>query len=392
MRNWILWLVLMGCSLSVHGQETKPDSIRFSLLTCAPGEEIYSLFGHTAIRYENFTRKQDFVFNYGMFSFNTPNFVLRFLLGETDYQLGVVPFSYFQLEYAERGSSVYQQVLNLTTEEKMKLLRLLDENYHPANRTYRYNYFYDNCTSRARNKIEESIDGYVTYEESDSTVSYRDIIRMFTANHPWDALGIDLCLGAEADVPIDYRSQMFAPFVMLDAARNAVVHRGDSIVPFVQSEEQIVQVEVQKGSSSFWLTPIMCSIYLLFMTCLIGWLGYRLGQIIWIWDILLFGAQGLGGCIIAALYFCSVHPTVDSNWMILLFNPVPLLYLPVMVYRAIKRRKDFYHWLNVIYLTIFIVSIPFIPQKINLTVLPLALCLLICSVGHLIIYTKKNFR
>ena len=135
-----------------------------------------------------------------------------------------------------------------------------------------------------------------------------------------------------------------------------------------------------------------CALLLLLFTCLICWWEYRLGKIIWIWDVLLFGAQGVGGCIIAALFFFSVHPTVDSNWMVLFFNPIPLLYLPVMVYRAMKRQKDFYHWINVAYLTIFIVSIPFIPQKINLTVLPLALCLLVCSVGHLIIYNKKKIR
>ena len=90
------------------------DGTRISLLTCAPGSEIYALFGHTAIRYENPALGQDWVFNYGMFSFDTPNFVMRFVKGETDCQLGVIPFQRFQLEYAMRGSSVYQQTLNLT--------------------------------------------------------------------------------------------------------------------------------------------------------------------------------------------------------------------------------------------------------------------------------------
>ena len=90
----------MGVAFSVQSQST--DSIRFSLLTCAPGTEIYSLFGHTAIRYENYTRRIDVVFNYGMFSFNTPNFIFRFVAGETDYQLGITPYSYFEAEYARK--------------------------------------------------------------------------------------------------------------------------------------------------------------------------------------------------------------------------------------------------------------------------------------------------
>ena len=125
------------------------DSIRISLLTCAPGEEIYSLFGHTAIRYENPSQGIDVVFNYGLFSFNTPNFILRFSLGETDYQLGATDYAHFAAEYAFFGRSVWQQTLNLTEREKAELIRLLQENYRPENRVYRYNFFYDNCATPA---------------------------------------------------------------------------------------------------------------------------------------------------------------------------------------------------------------------------------------------------
>ena len=135
------------------------DSTRLSLLTCAPGEEIYSLFGHTAIRYENPSQGIDIVFNYGLFSFNTPNFIFRFSLGETDYQLGATDYERFAAEYAFFGRSVWQQTLNLTDEEKTELIRLLQENYRPENRVYRYNFFYDNCATRPRDKIEESIAG-----------------------------------------------------------------------------------------------------------------------------------------------------------------------------------------------------------------------------------------
>lgn len=190
------------------------DSIQFSLLTCAPGSEIYALFGHTAIRYQNFSKGVDLVFNYGMFSFDTPHFVYRFVKGETDYQLGITPYSYFESEYAFRGSSVYQQVLNLTYLEKISLLKLLQDNYLPENRVYRYNYFYDNCTTRARDQIERSIQGKVVYPSVDWHKTFRGIVHEFTKGSPWDELGIDLCLGAEADKPIDLRQQMFAPFYM----------------------------------------------------------------------------------------------------------------------------------------------------------------------------------
>ena len=231
MRKLLAFFLLFIGILSVHASSM--DKVRISLLTCAPGTEIYALFGHSAIRYENPDQQQDWVFNYGMFSFKDPNFVMRFVKGETDYQLGVMPFAYFEAEYAMRGSSVYQQVLNLTNEEKECLIRLLEENYRPANRVYRYNYFYDNCTTRARDKIEESIQGKVVYPENEAEVSFRSILHEFMKDSHWSEFGIDLCLGSEADQPIEERKQMFAPFYMLEAARGAMIHRGDTVVPLV---------------------------------------------------------------------------------------------------------------------------------------------------------------
>ena len=173
-------LLLFFLLLLPFGQTTANgnDSIRLSLLTCAPGEEIYSLFGHTAIRYEDPANGIDAVFNYGLFSFNTPNFIFRFSLGETDYQLGATDYAHFAAEYAFDGRSVWQQTLNLSKEEKAELIRLLQENYRPENRVYRYNFFYDNCATRPRDKIEESIIGKVIYpsESQDGSRSFRDIV------------------------------------------------------------------------------------------------------------------------------------------------------------------------------------------------------------------------
>lgn len=366
------------------------DSIKVSLLTCAPGTEIYALFGHTALRYENIARGQDVVFNYGMFSFDAPNFVLRFIKGETDYQLGISSYPHFEVGYAMRGSSVYQQTLNLTSAEKQKLRELLEKNYLPENRIYRYNFFYDNCTTRARDRFEECIDGKVVYPEGEEGLSFREIVHQYTKGHDWDELGIDMCLGSEADVPIDARKQMFAPFYLLEAVRGASIVKGDSVRSLVLEEKKVVDVEPEDEEPVFPLSPMECVFILIGITCLIGWWQLKIKKVIWIWDVLLFGAQGLAGCVIAFLVFFSVHPTVGSNWLIILFNPIPLLYLPIMVFRAIKGKKDLYHAINAVYLTLFIMIMPFIQQKFNATVLPLALCLLICSASHVLLYYRQN--
>ena len=382
----VLFLLFVGI-LSTNASSM--DRVRISLLTCAPGSEIYALFGHSAIRYENPDQQEDWVFNYGMFSFKDPNFVMRFVKGETDYQLGVIPFAYFEAEYAMRGSSVYQQVLNLTNDEKELLVNLLKENYLPANRVYRYNYFYDNCTTRARDKIEESIQGKVVYTENEEEVSFRDILHEFMVDSHWSEFGIDLCLGSEADQPIDERKQMFAPFYMLEAARGAMIHRGDTVVPLVLEEVKIVDA-VLEDEPAFPLSPMACSLLLLLVTMVVVAWSIRKGRSCLAWNVLLFFLQGIGGCIIAFLFFFSLHPTVGSNWLLMLFNPLPLLYLPVLIYRGIKGKKDPYHWYNLACLTSFMILMPFLPQEFNPTVLPLALSLILVSVGHLYTYYWKR--
>ena len=387
MRRFLLSILFLTALLPMWSSPM--DSVRISLLTCAPGSEIYALFGHSAIRYENPEKDQDWVFNYGMFSFKEPNFVMRFVKGETDYQLGVVPFRYFETEYALRGSSVYQQVLNLTDEEKVRLISLLEENYLPSNRVYRYNYFYDNCTTRARDKVEESIQGKVVYPETEKEVSFRDIIHEFTAGSEWGEFGIDLCLGSEADEPIDERKQMFAPFYMMEAARGAMIHRADTVVPLVLEEFKVVDA-VLEDEPAFPLSPMTCAMGLLVATAfVVGW-GIRKGRPCLAWNVLMFFLQGLGGCIVAFLFFFSLHPTVGSNWLLMLFHPLALFYLPIMIYRGIKGKKDPYHWLNVVLLTSFMILMLFISQEFNLTVLPLALSLLLVSVGHIYTYYLKN--
>ena len=123
-----------------------------------------------------------------MFSFNRPNFIWRFTRGECDYQIGALPFAYFAEEYEGRGSAVYQQVLNLRASEKERLWTLLVENMRPENREYRYNFLYDNCTTRARDRIEEAVEGKIIYPEQDTVRTYREIfisIRLSIPGRNW---------------------------------------------------------------------------------------------------------------------------------------------------------------------------------------------------------------
>lgn len=377
--------------ISTWGISAPTDSIEVSLMTCAPGKEVYSLYGHTAIRYNNYTSGEDWVFNYGLFDFSKPNFIWRFTKGECDYQIGALPYMYFKKEYEARGSDVVQQKINLTSEEKQRLWSILTVNMRPENRVYRYNFLYDNCTTRARDRIEECIGGEVIYPESDTLHTYREIIHQYTKGHPWAELGNDICLGSEADLKVTERQEMFAPFYMLHYADGAMIRDTlGRMRPLVVSKELVVQGKKSEANSFRWgmPSPQWCAWMLFLGVLLCCGIEQKYNKMFWGIDLLLMTLQGGIGIVVTFLFFFSSHPTVGSNWQIWVFNPLPLMAMPWVVYCAIKRRKTSYHLYNTAVLMIFILFSRVIPQDFCMVVVPLALTLLLHSCSYLLTYRK----
>ena len=373
-----LWMLLAWLGITARAQ----DSAKCSLLTCSAGEEIYSLFGHTALRYEDPARGIDVVFNYGMFSFGVPHFALRFALGETDYQLGVTEFSRFAAEYQWDERDVWQQTLNLTSREKQRLWEALTENYRPENRTYRYNFFYDNCATRPRDRIEACVDGRVEYaaaQDSTGTVcTWRDLLHRYTEGHPWARFGIDLCIGSRADKPASYREQMFVPFYLQQYLRGACIvsEQGDRR-PLVGEEVKVVDAAHTAQEESLLPSPMQAALLLWAGVTVLSIYGVRSRKSLWALDGLLFGTAGVAGCILAFLAACSQHPAVSPNWMLLVLHPLHLFCLPCVLIRVKKKRLSRYMAANDVVLTLFIVLLAPIPQFIPPAVLPLTLCLLV---------------
>lgn len=390
-----LVLILSSCVAAMAQAQTPVadnDSLKVYLMTCDPGTDIYAQYGHTAIRIQNERSGEDLCFNYGTFSFRTPHFLYRFVKGETDYELGIVPYVYFKEEYEERGSAVHHQLLNLTPNEKLKLWNLLMENYLPENRVYRYNFFYDNCTTRARDRIEEAVNGKILYPVWKRGKTYRDIVHEFNQDYPWARFGADLCLGAEADKPIDERQQMFAPLYLMKAFAGArIVDTTGKERPLVGETIEVPAYKIltAKDKEEFPLSPMTCALLLLAMTLVVSWREYAIRKIYWGFDALLFAAQGIAGCILTFLFFFSTHPTVGSNWLIIVFNPIPLLYLPLEIYSTIHKRNDYYHWYNITILTLFILFSWVISQHFNLVVLPLTVVLVCRSLVHLLVRRRQ---
>ena len=347
MRRYIIALLLLGLSvLGVSAQvdstlmRDHSDSIRVSLVTCSPGTEVYAVYGHTALRVEIPAQGVDVAVNYGLFSFDAPNFVWRFIKGETDYVVGAVGYPMFEREYTERGSSVTLQELNLSAAEKEALVRSLDKNLRPENREYRYNFLFNNCSTKARDKVEEVLRGSLSVGGADSVSTYRTILHQYTADYPWLQFGIDYLLGLEADRPIGAREQMFAPEYLKSYTAATQLAVSGREYPYVVSEEVVEPLAPQPHTFSFPLAPVQMMVLLLLLTACICALEFLLERRQWWYDMLLLTIQGLMGCVVAFLFFFSGHPTVGSNLHVIYLNPLPLLFMPFIIRDLVKNRKS----------------------------------------------------
>lgn len=316
------------------------DSVVVSLLTCTPGSLVYELYGHTALRVREVRagRQSDWVFNYGTFSFKQPHFMWRFALGEPNYELSVVPYGYFYEEYVRSGRGIMEQRLNLTPAEEKRLMDALTLNLQPENAVYRYNIFYDNCTTRAVRAIGQAVEGQVEWGKVEEGKTLRDIVREFSAASPWNQFGQDLVLGAEADRPADVATQMFAPLYAMRFVEQALVKGPDGQERHLAAPFITLLPTVGTPSEACPLTPLWAfGILLAFTLLLTVYEGVR-RKYYWLFDVVLLLLQGLAGCIVAFLFFFSAHPTVGSNWLVALFNPLPLLLFPWFMKCASKGR------------------------------------------------------
>lgn len=319
--------------------ETPADSIRVSLLTCSPHDEIYSLYGHTAIRYEDKASKTDIVVNYGMFSFKKPFFVARFVLGLTDYEMGIQDFNDFCYEYQYFGSQVTQQEINLTPEEKGQLLKALQDNYANA-RVYRYNYFYNNCTTKARDIILKSINGKIEYKNAiDKSVSFRDLIHGCNANYSWASFGNDLLLGLKADMQTTREEQQFLPDnLMRDFGQAKIVSADGSARPLVKNTEIIVKGNDHAIAGKTKVTPQFVFITLLLLIAAIVVAEFKTKKrFLWV-DISLLLASGLAGLILFVMLF-SEHPTTSTNLQIFILCPLNLYWAIYIIKNKRNERK-----------------------------------------------------
>ncbi len=324
--------------------------IEVSLITFYPGDEVFEVFGHTEILISDSTG--NYYINYGVFDFNSPGFVTRYIMGETDYLCAVMPP---ELDGGiKKGRKMVKQQLNLTPQEAQQVWDALAWNVQPSNREYRYRHFSNNCSTRPRDVIESALGHELDYSQCDYLVgkTLRQVMTHYTRNYPWEQFGIDLALGAACDTVIDARTHTFVPLFLMHALEGISVSRNGKTSPLVSSTS-VVNPGSDEGMvmppTPWYLTPLFFALLLLAVTLAIvlrDWRRKRLSR--WM-DTAFFTVAGLAGCLIFFIEFISTHEAVCPNYNILWLNPL-LLLLAILPW--IKKAPAALRWSHIVNLAL----------------------------------------
>lgn len=369
--------------------EAYADSLTVSLVTCWPGPEIYELYGHEAVRVRGEGR--DSVWNYGVFDFRKPNFVYRFVKGETDYMVAGYPFAWFMPEYMARGSKVVEQDLNLTQEEAKEFLRLLQVNNLPQNREYRYNYVKDNCATRIHVLLDSAARARVIYPDSVAYGTFRDEMRSYNRNYPWYQFGIDLALGSGIDYDLKAKEEMFVPLEMMRMAEGARLADGRKLVKSTRVLYESV-TDATLPPTPWYAGPLFWSwlvSLILVVISLVDLKRHRLTRWVYsVWFVLL----GLAGTIVAFLVFISSHEATSPNVLIFWLNPLQLLAGICLWLRHLRIVALGVALYDVVALTVLLVVWPFQSQSANPAFFPLMGATLVLAVAYAIIAHKESYN
>ena len=393
----IVLMFIVGCiGASAQYDSTSIQPPRISLITCHAGSIMYELCGHAAFRVQH--DGQDWAVNYGLFEFQTKNFALKFLKGETDYRVGAYPFEIFTQHYTSENRRIVEQELNLTPEQSWKLLQLIDINLRPENCVYRYNYVKNNCATKPIDLIEQVVNDTIKFSEPNiegaKSWTYRDEMRHFHKNYDWYQLGIDMALGNGIDYTLPTREKMFAPMAL-----ESMMH-GATITDSLGNKISIItnEIVINEGKPSqlpptpFLLSPIFIFSLILCLSIYISVKDIKRKEISRWWDTTIFGLYGLISLILCFLIFISVNEATSPNYLILLLNP--LCFIPTICVWVKKCNKlvVYYHIANIVALILLAIILLSGIQIGNIALVPIILIVLTRSATNIYISrcdTKK---
>ncbi len=340
--------------------------IKISLLTCTPGEELYSTFGHSALRVIDSNSVTDHVYNFGTFNFDDAGFYLKFVRGHLRYYVNVEEFQDFKFGYIAENRGITEQDLNFTAAEKIIIHRALIENKKEENKFYMYDFFFDNCTTRLRDIL-------VKYHQPKpllpavmpTTYTFRNAIHQYLDgnNMLWSKFGIDILLGAPTDAVMTISQQQFLPENLMKAVDST------KNTELVSSSKNLYVLGESNTKKSFF-TPLVLFASVLLVFVLLSLFKNTITQnILKLLDSFLFFSVGLLGLLLVFMWVGTAHIMTKNNYNLLWAWPIHIVYA-FFIYKSSRGVKT-YSMLLCIFLVLLLCSWFFLAQKMNNALLPL---------------------
>jgi len=352
--------------------------LRISLITCgpgAPGDELYTTFGHTGIRVKDSSTVTDYVYNYGTFDAFEDNFYLNFIKGRLRYYVEAEDFKDFAEYYQASNRSITEQVLNLTAAEKISVQLFLNNNIKIANRYYKYDFCFDNCTTRVRDIIKKNHDSAFTQKPvmpSGSTFRQAIYFCLNRNDQQWSKLGIDILLGKPCDAVMTPEQMDFLP-------ENLMKSLDSADHPFVLAENKIYTAAKPDYHDSLF-SPVVVFSILLIAIVLLDLSKNRLAKMfLQGFDGWLFFVTGLLGILLIFMWFGTDHAMTKYNYNLLWAWPTH--FLASFFINSKKNWIKKYLLITAVGLVIVLLSWFFLPQHLNSSLMVICLLLLFRSIS-----------
>lgn len=370
-----LILVFALLSTIAAAQRSLSEGAQVSVITLGPYQgELYSAFGHSAIRVHDPATRMDFAFNYGVFDFDQPNFYLNFTRGHLLYMLGYYDYDLFRDHYISHNRYVHEQILNLTLEQKQRVFDYLVWNTQPENKNYLYDYFYNNCATKVRDVMVDVFGDSVKFDANYATPGYtvRDLTDMYLDKQPWGKLGIEICLGQPMDKTLTTYDYMFIP----DFIETGFNHATLNGKPLVRETVSVYESKPEDTPFPILHPWIVFGLFLV-IVIVITYRDWRRKQLTKWFDVIVFSVTGWLGLLLFILWVATDHRAAAYNFNLLWAFPLHAVAGP-MIFR--KKYADFvkkYFLATTIVLLATLLFWVFLPQQLNIFLIPVIVALAI---------------
>jgi hypothetical protein len=369
------WVICFSLFSNMSAAQSGPSHLRISLLTCGPGDELYSIFGHTALRITDSIQNTDLIYNYGTFDFEDPDFYSKFVRGKLYYYLSVSDLPQFLYEFQVTNRSVTEQELLLNDSVKLSIKNAITQNLIGNNRFYKYDFLYDNCTSRVRDILVK----YAGMKSNKILVpagtSFRDMIHEYLdrGSLSWTKLGMDILLASPTDKDVTIHESMFLPDYLMKGVDSAA----PSPNPLLSEKHLIISANHPAGSSAnrpLYVFSFIAALILFISFLKSGWAK----TVTHLFDFIIFCLTGLTGCFLLFTWFGTDHGSFAANYNLLWALPTNVIAAAALWKKPVWLSKYFFV-ASVVY-GLLLACFFWLPQELNPAFIPLIILLFFRSV------------